>query len=250
MSPLESLNILKEKLKRLLFESKSTILPPKTVEDEINLIQSLVYLQENSGGGGGSWGSISGTLSSQTDLQIELDSKLESGDIANFETTTQLNSRDTNNRNRANHTGTQTKSTISDFAHTHTASEITDFDTEVANNTTVIANSTKLIPLENLTRNYYVILNLSETPTLVATLYNVGFAEAPTIARTEVGVFTLTSTGNFGSTKTAVFTQTNILGTVVVQEISTNVITLNCFDQDNTATDSHNRLILNIKVFV
>lgn len=36
-------------------------------------------------------------------------------DIANFETTTQLNVRDTNNRNRVNHTGTQTASTISDF---------------------------------------------------------------------------------------------------------------------------------------
>jgi hypothetical protein len=40
---------------------------------------------------------------------------LDSGDIANFETTTQLNTRDTNNRARANHTGTQLASTISDF---------------------------------------------------------------------------------------------------------------------------------------
>lgn len=36
-------------------------------------------------------------------------------DIENFETGVQLNQRDTNNRNRANHTGTQTASTISDF---------------------------------------------------------------------------------------------------------------------------------------
>lgn len=36
--------------------------------------------------------------------------------IANFETTSQLNVRDTNNRDRANHTGTQLASTISDFA--------------------------------------------------------------------------------------------------------------------------------------
>jgi len=35
--------------------------------------------------------------------------------IANFETTTQLNARDTANRDRANHTGTQAASTISDF---------------------------------------------------------------------------------------------------------------------------------------
>lgn len=37
-------------------------------------------------------------------------------DIENFETSAQLNVRDTANRNRSNHTGTQTASTISDFA--------------------------------------------------------------------------------------------------------------------------------------
>ena len=41
--------------------------------------------------------------------------------IANFETTTQLNTRDTNNRDRANHTGTQASSTISDFNSAVTA---------------------------------------------------------------------------------------------------------------------------------
>jgi hypothetical protein len=59
---------------------------------------------------------------------------------------------------RANHTGTQTLATISDagtaaaantgdFAaasHTHTAANITDFDTEVANNTAVTANTAKV----------------------------------------------------------------------------------------------------------
>jgi len=36
--------------------------------------------------------------------------------ISDAETTTQLNTRDTNNRNRANHTGTQLASTVSDFS--------------------------------------------------------------------------------------------------------------------------------------
>lgn len=49
-------------------------------------------------------------------LQSVEDTMLDSSDIANFETTTQLNARDTANRNRANHTGTQTASTISDFS--------------------------------------------------------------------------------------------------------------------------------------
>ena len=55
---------------------------------------------------------------------------VEPSDIANFETTTQLNARDTANRSRSNHTGTQTASTISGF------------DTEVENNTEVSANTT------------------------------------------------------------------------------------------------------------
>lgn len=49
-----------------------------------------------------------------------------------IETTAQLNARDTANRQRGNHTGTQLASTISDF------------DTEVANNTDVAANTAKV----------------------------------------------------------------------------------------------------------
>jgi hypothetical protein len=39
-------------------------------------------IQGPAGGGGGSWGTITGTLSAQTDLQAALDAKLES---ANFD---------------------------------------------------------------------------------------------------------------------------------------------------------------------
>ena len=46
MTSLESFNKLKEKLKRLVFEGKSKILPPRRVEDEIDLIQTLNYLEE------------------------------------------------------------------------------------------------------------------------------------------------------------------------------------------------------------
>lgn len=41
--------------------------------------------------------------------------KLEAADIADFETSTQLDARDATNRDRSNHTGTQTASTISDL---------------------------------------------------------------------------------------------------------------------------------------
>lgn len=53
-------------------------------------------------------------------------------DIADFETTAELNARDAANRDRANHTGTQTASTISDF------------DIEVSNNPDVALNTTKV----------------------------------------------------------------------------------------------------------
>jgi hypothetical protein len=60
------------------------------------------------------------------------DTATQPADIANFETTTQLNTRDTNNRARANHTGTQLANTISDF------------DTAVAANSAVAANTAKV----------------------------------------------------------------------------------------------------------
>jgi hypothetical protein len=57
-------------------------------------------------------------------------------DIANFEETSELNARDTQNRNRANHTGTQTASTISDFT---TAVQTAETDTTLSfNNTTKV----------------------------------------------------------------------------------------------------------------
>ena len=62
-------------------------------------------------------GSIDETkLDTSVNASLDLaDSSTQPADIANFETTTQLNIRDTNNRARANHTGTQLASTISDF---------------------------------------------------------------------------------------------------------------------------------------
>jgi len=65
--------------------------------------------------------------------QTALNNKLESSDLLNYETSTELNTRDTNNRNRANHTGTQTSSTISDF------------DSSVTGNTVVKRSTTSAI---------------------------------------------------------------------------------------------------------
>ncbi len=48
-------------------------------------------------------------------------SAVQPAQIADFETSTELNARDTANRDRANHTGTQLSSTISDFNSAVTA---------------------------------------------------------------------------------------------------------------------------------
>lgn len=50
-----------------------------------------------------------------TATQTALNNKYDASNPSSFETPTQLNNRDTDNRNRTNHTGTQTSSTISDF---------------------------------------------------------------------------------------------------------------------------------------
>ena len=68
--------------------------------------------------------------------------------IADFETTTQLNTRDTNNRNRANHTGTQTASTISDFEASVRSTPSTGLVTTT--NSPVIAADTNIVALGKL----------------------------------------------------------------------------------------------------
>lgn len=61
--------------------------------------------------------------------QAALDLKYDASNPNGFETPAELDARDAANRNRANHSGTQTASTISDF------------DAEVSNNTDVAANT-------------------------------------------------------------------------------------------------------------
>jgi hypothetical protein len=75
---------------------------------------------------GVAWGDITGTLADQTDLQSVLNNKLESSDVSDFETSTELDARDTDNRDRANHTGTQSVSTITGLATVATSGDYDD----------------------------------------------------------------------------------------------------------------------------
>lgn len=122
-----------------------------------NLVASLDAAIGSSGGGGGasSWGSITGTLASQTDLNTALNGKqpassVLSGTTASFTTALEtklngiaagatLNSADAELRDRATHTGTQAISTISGLqteldnkapsSHAHIIADITGLQT-------------------------------------------------------------------------------------------------------------------------
>lgn len=64
-----------------------------------------------------------------TATQTALDLKYDASNPNGYETPTQLNSRDTNNRDRANHTGSQLSSTISNFASTVLSTVLSGFAT-------------------------------------------------------------------------------------------------------------------------
>lgn len=130
-----------------------------------------------------------------TATQTALDDKLEASDIADFETSSELNTRDTNNRARANHTGTQLASTISDFTSAiGTSGGVQSRDLgahpffQVASNTTT---ETRLIAaLYNLTGGTIAsghIVNISCTGTV---LNNTGSDVSYTL-RIKVGAVTL-----------------------------------------------------------
>jgi hypothetical protein len=74
--------------------------------------------------------------------------EVNAADIANFETTTQLNARDTANRDRTNHTGTQLASTISDFFTQVRATVLTGLST--ASSAVVTATDTVLVAFGKL----------------------------------------------------------------------------------------------------
>lgn len=90
-----------------------------------------------------------------TAVQNALDAKLESSDITDFETTTELNARDTANRDRTNHTGTQAISTVSGLQ--------SDLDSKIAKdvNTTYTTNA-----ITTLTQAEYDAIGTKDANTL------------------------------------------------------------------------------------
>lgn len=91
-------------------ETFNNLEPKFQVREKINAAITQVNALVDAGSA--QWGNISGILADQLDLQGALDLKVNTSTLSNYETTTQLNSRDTANRSRINHTGTQSIATI------------------------------------------------------------------------------------------------------------------------------------------
>ncbi len=83
-----------------------------------------------------------------TALTSGLALKYDASNPSGFETPAQLNTRDTNNRNRTNHTGTQVASTISDFANAALSTVLTGIS--FATGTAVVATDSILIAIGKL----------------------------------------------------------------------------------------------------
>lgn len=83
-----------------------------------------------------------------TATQTALNLKYDASNPAGYETPAQLNARDTNNRNRANHTGTQLSSSISDFTNSVLATLLTGYS--IGANLALLATDSVLVALGKL----------------------------------------------------------------------------------------------------
>lgn len=85
--------------------------------------------------------------------QSQAGAPVQASDIANFETSSQLNTRDAANRNRANHTGTQLAATISDFnSSVQNAETVTNLTFNSSTNTLTFTNEAGTVQNIDLTQ--------------------------------------------------------------------------------------------------
>jgi hypothetical protein len=92
--------------------------------------------------------------------QVALNAKYDASNPNGYETPAQLNTRDTNNRARANHTGTQLASTISDLASSVRSTVLTGFT--ATNQNPVTSLDTVLIAIGKLQGQLDLMFNVTE----------------------------------------------------------------------------------------
>ena len=116
------------------------------------------------------------TFKSYTDDILGLQtSKYDASNPNNYETPSQLNDRDTANRARANHTGTQLSNTISDFASTVLSTVLTGIS--FATGTPVVATDTLLVAFGKLQAQIDTIVT-TVTPQSTGTANSAGTSTA------------------------------------------------------------------------
>lgn len=142
-------------------------------------------------------------------------------DIANFETTTELNIRDNDNRNRSNHTGTQTVSTISDFS--------TGVQSAETNTTLSFNNTTKVLSYVNeagTTTNVDLTQFLDDT--------NLARIVSGTLnSSTGVATFTRDDSTTFTIDMSSLNDQA-----FIISAINTHEVTINNHDDVDTSTEA------------
>ena len=93
-------------------------------------------------------GNISSEMTTDSELTSGLALKYDASNPNGYETPVQLATRDTNNRNRSNHTGTQLAATISDFLSSVLGTVLTGLST--ATNSVINSSDTVLSALGKL----------------------------------------------------------------------------------------------------
>ena len=152
-----------------------------------------------------------------TATQTALNLKVDTTTLSSYETTTQLNTRDTNNRNRTNHTGTQTASTISDFASNVLTTVLTGLST--ATNAVITTSDTILSALGKLQKQ--VSDNLTTLTTHTSNTSN-----PHSTTKAQVGLGNVDNTTDLNkpistATQTGLDAKANITGQVFTGNIQT-----------------------------
>lgn len=183
----------------------------------VNILTSKWYIK--TGSGDNDWSLLASNLENvdntsdlnkpvSTAVQSALDLKYNASNPNGYETPSQLNTRDTNNRARANHTGTQLASTISDFASSVRATVLTGLSLAV--DTAVQATDTILQAIGKLQQqlNSKVFGNgfeefIDNTPFSTTTNYgSPAVAGSFTTAVKEIGKYRIGVTWNFSNNST------------------------------------------------
>lgn len=111
-----------------------------------------------------------------TATQVALNAKYDASNPNNYETPPQLNARDTANRSRSNHTGTQTSNTISDFAATVLSTVLTGIS--FATDSAILATDSILAALGKIQSQLNNHFGSGGSAHAVATTIAAGFMSA------------------------------------------------------------------------